>query len=151
MCHLLLERRSNRQITVLFVITYVSVIFFPVADENKKYLLKIKESLLILRDKPSLNRDINSASLYLFDKVSEQGISRNPVSLFNFKYHYKILKKNIFTRLKHDLIICRDMSKTRRQNLFLKNLGLVENCRYFFHLFKTNHMRCLRHVASKKH
>ena len=44
---------------------------FSVLDhENKKYLLEIKESLLIMRDKPSLNRNINSAPLYLFDKVS---------------------------------------------------------------------------------
>ena len=38
--------------------------------ENKKYLLEIKESLLIMRNKPSPNRNINSAPLYLFDKVS---------------------------------------------------------------------------------
>ena len=44
--------------------------FSVLAQENKKYLLEIKESLLIMRDKPSLNRNINSASLYLFDKVS---------------------------------------------------------------------------------
>ena len=43
---------------------------FSVLDhENKKYLLEIKETLLIMRDKPSLNRNINSAPLYLFDKV----------------------------------------------------------------------------------
>ena len=44
--------------------------FSVLAHENKKYLLEIKESLLIRRDKPSLNRNINSAPLYLFDKVS---------------------------------------------------------------------------------
>ena len=44
--------------------------FSVLAHENKKYLLEIKESLLIIRDKRSLNRNINSASLYLFDKVS---------------------------------------------------------------------------------
>ena len=38
--------------------------------ESKKYLLEIKESLLIMRDKPSLNRNIYSASLYLFYTVS---------------------------------------------------------------------------------
>ena len=37
---------------------------------DKKYLLEIKESLLIMRDKPSLNRNINCVSLFLFDKVS---------------------------------------------------------------------------------
>ena len=36
--------------------------------KNKKFLLELKESLL-MRDKPSLNRNIRSASLYLFDKV----------------------------------------------------------------------------------
>ena len=44
--------------------------FSVLSHENKKYLLQIKESLLIMRDKPSLNRNINSALLYLFDKVS---------------------------------------------------------------------------------
>ena len=44
--------------------------FSGFAHENKKSLLKIRESLLIMRDKPPLNRNINSASLYLFDKVS---------------------------------------------------------------------------------
>ena len=44
--------------------------FSVLAHENKKYLLEIKESLLIMTDKPSLNRNINSAPLYLFDKVS---------------------------------------------------------------------------------
>ena len=44
--------------------------FGVLAHENKKYLLEIKESLLIMRDKPSLNRNINSPPLYLFDKVS---------------------------------------------------------------------------------
>ena len=40
------------------------------AHENKKYLLVIKESVLIMRNKSSLNRNINSTPLYLFDKVS---------------------------------------------------------------------------------
>ena len=44
--------------------------FSVLAHENKKYLLEIKESLIIMRDKPSLNRNINSSPLYLFDKVS---------------------------------------------------------------------------------
>ena len=33
--------------------------------ENKKFLLELKESLLIMRDKPFLNRNIKSASLYV--------------------------------------------------------------------------------------
>ena len=44
--------------------------FIILAHESKKYLLEIKESLLIIRDKPSLNRNINSEALYLLDKVS---------------------------------------------------------------------------------
>ena len=44
--------------------------FSILAHENKKFLLEIKESLLITRDKTSLNRNISSAPLYLFDKVS---------------------------------------------------------------------------------
>ena len=37
--------------------------------ENKKFLLELKESLLIMRDKPSLNKNIRSAPLYLVDKT----------------------------------------------------------------------------------
>ena len=44
--------------------------FSILAHENKKYLLEIKESLIIMRDKPSLNRNINSVPIHLLDKVS---------------------------------------------------------------------------------
>ena len=37
--------------------------------ESNKLLLELKESLLIIRDKPSLNRKITSAPLYLFQKA----------------------------------------------------------------------------------
>ena len=37
--------------------------------ENKKFLLESKENLLIMRDKPSLNRNITSTTLCLFDKA----------------------------------------------------------------------------------
>ena len=36
--------------------------------ENKKFIVEQKESLLIMRDKPSLNRNITEAPLYLFDR-----------------------------------------------------------------------------------
>ena len=43
--------------------------FDVLTKENKKFLLELKESLLIMRDKPSLNRNIRSAPLYLLDKI----------------------------------------------------------------------------------
>ena len=43
--------------------------FSILTHDNSKFLLELKESLLILRDKPSLNRNITSAPLYLFDKA----------------------------------------------------------------------------------
>ena len=39
--------------------------------ENKKFLLEIKESLFIMRDKASLNRNITSLSLDVVDRVRE--------------------------------------------------------------------------------
>ena len=42
--------------------------FSVLAHENKEYLLEIKDSLLIMKDKLSLNRNINSAPLYLLIK-----------------------------------------------------------------------------------
>ena len=43
--------------------------FSILTHDSSKFLLELKESLLILRDKPSLNRNITSAPLYLFDKA----------------------------------------------------------------------------------
>ena len=43
--------------------------FTILAHGTNKFLLEIKESLLFKRDIPELNKNISSASLYLFDKV----------------------------------------------------------------------------------
>ena len=43
--------------------------FSILTRENEKFLLELKENLLIIRDKPSLNMKITSAPLYLFDKA----------------------------------------------------------------------------------
>ena len=43
--------------------------FTVLTKGNKKFLMKLNESLLIMRDKPSLNRNIRSAPLYLFHKI----------------------------------------------------------------------------------
>ena len=37
------------------------------AHGNNRFVLEIKESLLIKRDKPVLNKNISSARLFLFD------------------------------------------------------------------------------------
>ena len=57
------------------MIIYSTVIFYPldnfsIVAHEKKYLWEIKESPLLIRDKPSLNRNINLVTLYLFDKAS---------------------------------------------------------------------------------
>ena len=46
--------------------------FSVLTKENKKFVLELKESLLIMRDKLSLNRNIRSVPLYLFDRVKLQ-------------------------------------------------------------------------------
>ena len=43
--------------------------FSILTRDNKRFLLELKESLLIMRDKPSLNRNITSAPLYLFNRA----------------------------------------------------------------------------------
>jgi len=43
--------------------------FTILAHGSNKFLLEIKESLLIKLNKPELNKNISSAPLYLFDKV----------------------------------------------------------------------------------
>ena len=51
--------------------------FSILTRENKRFLLELKESLLIMRDKLSLNRSIISAPLYLFDSLSNKIFVRN--------------------------------------------------------------------------
>ena len=84
--------------------------FSVLAHENKKYLLQIKESLLIMRDKPSLSL-LTSFSLFHISLF-------NLVSLFPSKYHYK----KLFISIKHDLVMGRDMPETSRQKMLIKNL-----------------------------
>ena len=43
--------------------------FSILGHQNKTFLLEIKESLLIMGDKPNLNRKLSSTPLYLSDKV----------------------------------------------------------------------------------
>ena len=43
--------------------------FTILAHGNKKYLLEIKETFLIKRDQPVLNKNISSTTLHLFDTV----------------------------------------------------------------------------------
>ena len=43
--------------------------FSILTRENKKFLLELKECLLIMRDKSSLKRNITSAPLHIFDKA----------------------------------------------------------------------------------
>ena len=43
--------------------------FSVLCHENKKYFLELKESLLIMRDRPSMNRNVRSAPLHLFEWV----------------------------------------------------------------------------------
>ena len=43
--------------------------FGNLTRDNEKFLLELKERLLVMRDKPSSNRNITSAPLYLFDRA----------------------------------------------------------------------------------
>ena len=54
------------------LINYNNILSFDeftiLAYGHHKYILEIKESLLIKRDRPVLNKNISSAKLFLFDK-----------------------------------------------------------------------------------
>ena len=54
---------------LLFCTHDPSVDEFTILAQVTKFLLDIKESLLIKHDKPTLNKNINSAPLFLFDKL----------------------------------------------------------------------------------
>ena len=54
--------------------------FSILTRENKKFLLELKESLLLMRDKPSLNRNITSAPLCLWQGL----VTRSLVEFYLF-------------------------------------------------------------------
>ena len=43
--------------------------FSVLVKEKRKFVSELKESLLIMRDKPSLNKNIRSAPFYLFNRI----------------------------------------------------------------------------------
>ena len=106
--------------------------FSVLIKENKKFLLELKESLLIMRDKP-LNRNIRSAPLYLFDKVYVYSPFREINSwilivliVTSFTFIGKSLNK-----LKLDFRICSSQDITR--TLFLvMTLALISFFYFFF-------------------
>ena len=56
------------------MVIFLECDIIPSLDEftilgNKQYLLEIKESYLIKRDQPVLNKNISFATLHLFDTV----------------------------------------------------------------------------------
>ena len=61
-----LQTRTKLRKSLLIAASYR--LCFVLTKENK-FLLELKESFLIMRDKTSLNRNIRSAPLCLFDKV----------------------------------------------------------------------------------
>ena len=83
--------------------------------ENKKFLLELKESFLIMRDKPSLNRNIRSAPLYLFDKVyvySPFGDINSWILIVLIVTSFTFIGKNL-NKLKLDIRICSSQDITR--------------------------------------
>ena len=72
--------------------------------ENKTFLLELKESLLIMRDKPSSNKNMTSAPLYLFDRYKAYG-------------NFSILTRNnkiFLLELKESLLIMMDQLSLNR-------------------------------------
>ena len=56
--------------------------FSVLTNENRNLVSELKESLLIMRDKPSLNRNILSAPFYLFDREWERVYLTLPPHIF---------------------------------------------------------------------
>ena len=101
--------------------------------ENEKILLELKERLLIVRDKPSLNRNITSKTLHLFDKASNKIFLR---ILFVLIVATLYLFNGLFCYF-HYLVICKCMSTTVHFNdtvqftfflVMILNITIIRNC-----------------------
>ena len=60
----------------MFTLHYISIVTRNGKNDlsiltrvNKKFSIELKESQLIMKDEPSLNRNITSAPLYLFHRA----------------------------------------------------------------------------------
>ena len=109
--------------------------FSVLTKENKKFLLELKESLLIMRDKSSLNRNIRSAPLCLFDKVWVYSRFREFNSwiliiliVTSFTFIGKCLNK-----LQLDICICSSQDITIALCLVMA-LALISFLYFFFYL-----------------
>ena len=89
---------------------YHSVFYddFSILTRENKFLLELKENLLIMKDKPSLNRNITSASLYLLAGPSNKIFVR---ILFVLIVATLFLMNRFFY-----LVMCKCMSTTVRVN-----------------------------------
>ena len=98
--------------------------FSILTRESKKILLELKESLLIMRDKPSLNRNITLAPLYLLIRPSNKIFAR---MLFILIVATLFLLHGLYY-----LVMCKYMSTTVRGNGTVR-FTLYEIEHYHYH------------------
>ena len=109
--------------------------FSVLTKENKKLLLELKESFLIMRYKPSLNRNIISAPLYLFDKVqvySPFGELNSWILVILIAMSFNFIGKCL-NKLKLDICIFSSQDITIALCLVMK-LVLISFFCFFLHL-----------------
>ena len=102
---------NNSSVADHLLFCYHSVFYddFSILTRENRFLLELKESLLIMKDKPSLNRNITSASLYLLAGPSNKIFVR---ILFVLIVATLFLLNGFF----YYLVMCKCMSTTVRVN-----------------------------------
>ena len=128
---------SSQDTTLLLLCNYSPSFenFGVLTKENKSFIMKLKESLLIMRDKPSLNRNIRSAPLCLFDKVqvySPFGELNSWILIVLIVTSFTFIGKCL-NKLKLDICICSSQDITIASCLVMA-LALISFLYFFFHL-----------------
>ena len=96
--------------------------------------MKLNESLLIMRDKPSLNRNIRSAPLYLFHKIqvySPFGDLNSWIFIILIVTSFTFIGKHL-NKLKLDICICSSQDITIALYLVTTSALISLFCLFFF-------------------
>ena len=104
---------------------------YQIVYGHHKYILEIKERLLIKRDKPVLNKNISSTKLFLFDNNLKFKPFYYTVMLFYYVIWYVV---DVYNYVSYETF----WNKTRKFDFIIPKQSLYNECRITFEMLENN-------------
>ena len=104
---------------------------YQIVYGHHKYILEIKERLLIKRDKPVLNKNISSSKLFLFDNNLKFKPFYYTVMLFYYVIWYVV---DVYNYVSYETF----WNKTRKFDFIIPKQSLYNECRITFEMLENN-------------